>query len=146
MEDMHWEPLSDAQLDELISVLDKYEITTINRMAHFFGQTRFETFGGYWMTEVNWSKVGVADPSKGSDDEEYFNEKYGPSTSKGEDLGNTKEGDGYLFRGAGAIQLTGRYNYQKFADAMQDPMTMEKGADYVAENYFWEAGGYFWSF
>ncbi len=97
------------------------------------------------MTEVNWSKVGVTDPSKGSDDEEYFNEKYGPSTSKGENLGNTKEGDGYLFRGAGAIQLTGRYNYQKFADAMQDPMIMEKGADYGAEKYFWEAGGYFWN-
>lgn len=27
---------------------------------------------------------------------------------------------------------------------MNDSKIMELGADYVAENYFWEAGGYFW--
>lgn len=141
---MHWEPLSDTQLDELILVLEKYDITTINRMAHFFGQSRQETLGGYYLTEVNWSKEGVADSSKWISDREYFETKYAPSTSRGKNLGNTEKGDGYLFRGAGAIQLTGRYNYQKFSEKIGDPLIMEKGADYVAENYFWEVGGYFW--
>jgi len=33
-------------------------------------------------------------------------------------MGNNKDGDGWLFRGRGPIQLTGRYNYQRLADSM----------------------------
>jgi predicted chitinase len=43
----------------------------------------------------------------------YYNDKY-----RGEDykLGNTKEGDGFRFRGRGPIQLTGKNNYKKYGD------------------------------
>ncbi len=33
-------------------------------------------------------------------------------------MGNDKDGDGWLFRGRGPIQLTGRYNYTQFAKAI----------------------------
>ena len=35
-------------------------------------------------------------------------------------MGNDKEGDGYRFSGKGPIQLTGRYNYTKFSEAIND--------------------------
>ena len=49
------------------------------------------------------------------------------------DLGNGP-GDGPKYKGAGVLQLTGRHNYQRLADAIGDPRVME-GVDYVAEKY-----------
>jgi predicted chitinase len=49
------------------------------------------------------------------------------------DLGNGPS-DGPRFRGVGVLQLTGRYNYQRLADAIGDPRVME-GVDYVADKY-----------
>ena len=39
-----------------------------------------------------------------------------------EDLGNTGEPDGERYRGGGAIQLTGRYNYREVGDTIGIPL------------------------
>lgn len=51
------------------------------------------------------------------------------------DLGNTQPGDGPKFKGAGVLQLTGRYNYTKAAERLCDPKIVERGVDYVADQY-----------
>ena len=50
------------------------------------------------------------------------------------DLGNVQPGDGPRFKGAGVLQLTGRYNYSRLSKALADPQVM-KGVDYVASTY-----------
>lgn len=55
------------------------------------------------------------------------------------DLGNGP-GDGYKFRGCGVIQLTGRFNHQRFSEwldrkRLSDPRVMAEGTDYTANRY-----------
>jgi len=50
------------------------------------------------------------------------------------DLGNTSPGDGQKYKGAGVLQLTGKYNYQRLADGIKDPKVMD-GVDYVSNTY-----------
>ncbi len=63
----------------------------INRLAGFLGQTAHES-GGYRYTREIW---GPTDAQK----------RYDART----DLGNSKKGDGFAYRGAGWIQVTGRH-------------------------------------
>lgn len=63
----------------------------------------------------------------------YFKEIASGKAYEGRrDLGNTRPGDGPRFKGAGCLQLTGRYNYSRLAEVTGDERVME-GADYVAD-------------
>ena len=50
------------------------------------------------------------------------------------DLGNASQGDGPKYKGAGVLQLTGKYNYSRLSKALGDPKVMD-GVDYVAGTY-----------
>ena len=64
----------------------------------------------------------------------YFKElASGEAYNNRSDLGNGPH-DGHKFRGAGCLQLTGRYNYSRLAKAVNDDRVME-GCDYVADAY-----------
>ena len=41
------------------------------------------------------------------------------------DLGNHSPGDGPRYKGAGVLQLTGKYNYTRLADVIGDQRVME---------------------
>lgn len=118
--------LNDKQFKDLNDCLVRFNITTPERVRHFLSQTAHESGCLEWLTEIG--------------DRNYFKKYEGRK-----DLGNVYQGDGYLYRGAGAIQLTGRYNYQQFADYMKDPVIMQKGADYIAEKYPFMSAGFWWN-
>lgn len=113
--------ITDEEIKELNSCLKQFEITTPVRIRHFLSQTAHESGGGKWKKEL----------ASGVD--------YEGRT----DLGNTQKGDGPRFKGAGYIQLTGRANYQAFANWIKDPRVME-GCSYVAEKYPFTSAGFWW--
>jgi putative chitinase len=56
--------------------------------------------------------------------------------------GDYKSGDGWKYRGRGALQLTGKHNYQDFADHLNNPEIM-KDPDLVATEYAFESAMFF---
>jgi putative chitinase len=112
---------SASQLADLNDCLRRFSINTPARIRHFLAQVGHESGGLRWMLEL-----ASGDAYEGR-----------------QDLGNTRTGDGRRFKGAGAIQLTGRYNYQRFADYIKDPDVMD-GAAYVSARYPFTSAGFWW--
>jgi len=112
--------IADPEIDEMNKCLDMYEITTAPRIRHFLSQTAHESGGGRYKKEL-------------ASGEAYNNRS---------DLQNGPT-DGPKYKGAGYIQLTGKYNYSRLAKYLNDPRVME-GVDYVAENLPFTSAGYWW--
>lgn len=113
--------IEDEEVTELNKCLHRFKINTPNRIRHFLSQTAHESGGGKWKKELS--------------DGKYLEGRA--------DLGNVNVGDGPRYKGAGYIQLTGRYNYQQFADYIKDPEVMN-GYEYVAQNYPFTSAGFWW--
>ncbi len=90
----HWHP-------HLVEAMSAYDIVTPLRQAHFLPNVGHES-GGLKFTSELW---GPTDAQR-----RYEGRK---------DLGNTKSGDGSLFRGHGLIQTTGRYNHARVRDRLR---------------------------
>ncbi|MBF0714970.1 LysM peptidoglycan-binding domain-containing protein [Gemelliphila palaticanis] len=118
-----WTVVNDRMVNDLNRCLKEYNITTLSRIRHFISQCSHESGGGKWTKEL-------AD---------------GNAYNWRQDLGNTQYGDGPKFKGGGYIQLTGRYNYTQFANAMGDQNIVNIGVDYVAQNYPWTSAGFWWN-
>lgn len=71
-------------------------------------------WAAYMLATVKLECADTFQPITEYGGQSYFN-KYEPGTSIGQSLGNTQAGDGYLFRGRGYVQLTGRTNYQNMS-------------------------------
>lgn len=126
-----------------------YKLTPI-RAAHFFAQTGHETGEFKLFTEnLNYSAQGLQTTFG-----KYFpgnlEESYARNPEKianlvyGNRMGNGAEasGDGYKFRGRGALQLTGKSNYEAFSKYLNKPEIMTN-PDLVATEYAFESAMFF---
>jgi len=139
-----------------LHILEEYEINTPLRLAHFLGQCSVES-GGFRATEENLNykaETLVKIFHKYFPDEEKA-EEYAHKPEQianlvyGGRMGNGPEetGDGYRYRGRGLVQLTGKSNYERFAQ--HAGMTAEEASDFLATPegavesaaWFWMANG-----
>ena len=134
----------DEWFEALVDVMPKYGINTERRAAHFISQCAHESNNFRSLQEnLNYSEKALkavfgryfGNPPKANaaeyarNPEKIANRVYFDKYRKYK-MGNTNEGDGWLFRGRGLKQLTGRENYTKFGESVN--MTAEEAAEYVA--------------
>lgn len=129
--------------------MEYYKLTPI-RAAHFFAQTAHETGGFKTFSEnLNYSADGLQkifgkyfpgdlENSYAKQPEKIANRVYASRMGNGDE----KSGDGYKFRGRGALQLTGKDNYTAFAQYLQKPEILTT-PELVATEYSFESAFYF---
>jgi putative chitinase len=131
------------------AAMEFYKLSAV-RAAHFFGQTSHETGEFKTFSEnLNYSAAGLKKIFK-----KYFNDltalAYARNPEKiankvyGNRMGNGVEasGDGWKFRGRGALQLTGKSNYEAFSKYLDKPEIMDK-PEMVADEYAFESAMFF---
>jgi putative chitinase len=128
-----------------------YKLTPV-RAAHFFAQTAHETGGFKAFSEnLNYSADGLNKifpkyfKNAGRDanafarnPEKIANVVYASRMGNGD----IASGDGWKFRGRGALQLTGKSNYAEFAKYLDKPEIMTN-PDLVATVYAFESAMFF---
>jgi putative chitinase len=149
--------LDKQTLEKIQEVL---KITNINNLAHFIGQVHHETggfnsgreslnysvnallstFGRHRISESDARRFGRTS-EKSANQQEIANIIYGGDWGR-KNLGNTQPNDGWLFRGNGSIQLTGRSNHQAFANSVNDQSIMTN-PDIIMDKFYFESGKFF---
>jgi putative chitinase len=120
-----------------IQVFEDYEINTPKRQAAFIAQVAHESGQLRHVVEnLNYSSQGLLKVFK-----KYFNAETAAQYARkpemianrvyGNRMGNGPEssGEGWMFRGRGLIQLTGKSNYSEFAEDMG--MSLEEAIAYL---------------
>jgi putative chitinase len=134
---------------------------TPEQAAHFFGQTAHETGGFKAFSEnLNYSAAGLERIFKNDLDKDRNKLLSTSEKLKAIQLarkpeaianfvyanqngnGNEASGDGWKFRGRGALQTTGRANYKAFSEYIKNPLIMEN-PDLVSEDLAFESALFF---
>ena len=145
----------DALLDALLEVCPRYEIVTEDRFAAFVAQCGHES-GDFTALKENLNYSGDAlcrvwPKHFNQENKDYYhrNPERIANRAYRNRMGNGSEesGDGWRYRGRGAIQLTGCNNYTAFAsdagmdleDAVEYLETLQGAVESAA--WFWKKNG-----
>lgn len=150
--------------DKYKTLLENKGVNTLLRKAHFFAQCKVESnlkpkienmnysvegliegFGRHRISIEDAKKFGRTSTQK-ANQKEIANRLYGGVWGK-TNLGNTKENDGWLYRGAGILQITGRANFQKLSDDTgidfinHPELILEEVNSIIASIWYWGSRG-----
>lgn len=131
--------------------MEYYDISPI-RAVHFFAQTAHETGNFKLFSEnLNYSakaldavfgkyfkRAGVDANEYARQPEKIANRVYASRMGNGDE----ESGDGWKYRGRGALQLTGKSNYEAFAEYLKKPELVES-PEAVADEYAFESAFFF---
>lgn len=146
----------DTFVEVLNELLPKYEINTVNRVAGFLAQCGHESNGFSVLKEnLNYGAQGLLGLFKKYFPDAGTAKKYERQPEKianriyANRMGNGPEssGEGWKFRGRGAIQLTGKDNYSQFAKSigktLDDTVAYLETVDGAVESacWFWSKNG-----
>jgi predicted chitinase len=94
-----------AFLEHLQAAMRRFGVdATLERAAAFIAQLAHESGQFQFMEEI-WGPT-------------LAQKRYEPVSDLSKRLGNTQKGDGFRFKGRGPIQVTGRFNYQQYGEAL----------------------------
>lgn len=135
---------------QILDVVIKYKINTPLRLAHFLSQCHHESAGFKLVEEnLNYSAEGLLKTFKKyftpEQAQEYAHNKVRiASRVYANRMGNGDEAsqEGWLYRGRGYIQLTGKDNYAALNDQL--PGDIIKNPDLVATSYPMLSAAWFW--
>jgi len=146
-------PYLDHWFDALSRALPDYEINTPKRVAAFIAQCAHESGGFNFIKEnLNYKAESLVRVwpryfNAGNAAQYAHNQEKIANRAYAGRMGNGPEesGDGWKFCGRGLIQLTGRSNYQAFADSLQ--ISIDDASEYLktfegcvqSACWFWEA-------
>jgi putative chitinase len=133
--------IPDTVIAQVPGVVEKFEINTPLRLAHFLAQCGHESGGFKAVSEnLNYGAAGLQSIFK-----KYFTpesaKEYERKPEKIANIvyanrmgnGNQASGEGFKFRGRGYIQLTGKDNYSAFDKSVEDDILANP--DLVATKY-----------
>ena len=133
--------IPDTVIAQIPGVVDKFEINTSLRLAHFLAQTGHESGGFKAVSEnLNYGAAGLQSIFK-----KYFTAESAKEFERKPEkianivyanrMGNGPQasGEGYKFRGRGYIQLTGKDNYAAFDKTVEDDILANP--DLIATKY-----------
>jgi putative chitinase len=139
-------------LDQIPGVMEKFQINTPLRLAHFLAQCAHESGGFKFIQEnLNYSAQGLMGVFK-----KYFpNEILAKQFERKPNAianrvyanrmgnGDFDSGDGSKFKGRGYIQLTGKDNYSAFDKIVEENIL--ENPDLVATKYPLLSAAWFWN-
>lgn len=146
-----------AILSLIPTAFAKYGVNTVLRASHFLGQIAHEsgdftikTESLYYTTPqviVNtWPSRFNLNGAEGKKDANKYiknQELLAESVYEGR-MGNVKPGDGFRFRGAGFLQLTGREAFEGYAKYLGK--TVEETADLIRNDNFYALDAALWEY
>ena len=139
-------------MDEMASTMEKFNINTPLRLAHFLAQCSHES-GNFKLVKenLNYSAQGLRATFSKYFPTDAIARQYERQPQKignrvyADRMGNGNEasGDGFKFCGRGYIQLTGKSNYKEFSDFIGEDCVANP--DLIATKYPLTSAGFFFN-